>query len=129
MQQESIEQIEGQLAIDVPESPRAIARFDGEDELLAYTEAMGRDAAKRQRELASLAATCTCGAQAKSNAQRAEEKLRPKAVKGHLHAPGCPAFKALPKKAAKISESEQVRRFSAGTLREKIAAKRKEGRL
>jgi hypothetical protein len=106
--------IPGQTQIDVPPAPGAIGRWSSDHELAAYAEQFGSAAAERQRKLAVAAGECSCGEQKKADRLAELSKQSARRIGGHMHKPGCPAFRPIPKAQTRISGEEQERRLNEG---------------
>lgn len=86
-----------QITIPVPSAPGAVGRWTGDEEINAYKEQFGEDAALEQHRRAELEAACNCGEQEKENIIASHERRKAQRVLGHKHLAGCKAFRAIPK--------------------------------
>lgn len=100
-----------QLAIEVPHSPNAIARWDSEREMEAYGKTAGETALRRQRQLAAKVKECTCGRQSAADIVAKTEGRKTKKLYGHQHVPGCNSYARPSKLTVAISDSEMKARY------------------
>jgi len=123
-----------QLQIEVAPAPRAIGRWDVDHEIAAYRKTMGDDALDRQKRLAEQAKECTCGEQAKADAEAIKDGKKSKKLLGWEHKPGCNSYaRPNPKLVPRISAAEQQARYEeerrVDQLRDALARAREEGAL